>query len=359
MGETGVVRDIRLPSKVDEVTAEWLTAMLSRFHPGIEVISLEIRNIIHGFATKIFLKAEFNEVGAAEDIPSDLCLKAGFEPNNFDFGEQLYYSETIAYGDWLHVAPVRTPRCYFAAVDEESGQSLILIDDLVARGASINYATRPITVDQAADAMHSLARLHAKWWGTKGPQNLTAVRPPRIYMFEDMEYVTDYLENHGRADVLPVELHDPQRILRALLIMAPQWNKGPLCLNHGDAHPGNTYIDRDGVFGFFDWQIPDMRTWAREVSYFLGSNLTIVDRRSSERDLLVEYLERLSANGVDAPSFATAWLDYRRWMIRPLTVWISNRDGDYQPAEVNVTNTERAGAAFMDLDCFEAIDGLA
>ena len=170
-------------------------------------------------------------------------------------------------------------------------------------------------------------------------------------------YVAVHLEQHGRAEVLADELCDPERLMRALRVVSPRWNQGPVCLNHGDSHLGNTYFDVDGAFGFFDWQASGMRTWAHEVSYFLGANLTVEDRRASERDLLQGYLDQLGALGVAAPSFDEAWHDYRCWMIRSLVVWIVNRD-DYQARTVNLTNTERAGAAVVDLDSLAVIDAL-
>jgi hypothetical protein len=352
----GVMRSRRLPLEIGEVTAEWLSETLAGRYPGIEVTSFDIRDVLHGFATKLLLDIETNDVGTAAGIPNQVCLKTGFEGSHFDVGRTFYASETVAYGEWLGEVPVRIPRCYYAAIDEVNGQSLVLIEDLIARGVTINHTTRPLSPDQAALGLSAFATLHAKWWGTNGPAGL----PPSGGLWPTggtIELVAENLEEHGRAEVLADELCDPERLVRALSAVHPRWNQGPLSLNHGDSHLGNTYFDIDGAFGFFDWQASGMRTWAHDLSYFLGANLTLENRRASERDLLQGYLEELGALGVAAPSFEDAWHDYRCWMIRALVVWIVNRD-DYQVQTVNLTNAERAGAAVMDLDSLAAIDAL-
>jgi len=43
-------------------------------------------------------------------------------------------------------------------------QGLVLMEDLAARNARFGNATRPITIDQQAQTLDLLARMHARWW---------------------------------------------------------------------------------------------------------------------------------------------------------------------------------------------------
>ena len=45
------------------MTAEWLGETLALRYPGIEVTSFDVRDVLHGFATKLLLDIETNEIG--------------------------------------------------------------------------------------------------------------------------------------------------------------------------------------------------------------------------------------------------------------------------------------------------------
>ena len=57
------------------------------------------------------------------------------------------------------------------------------------------------------------------------------------------------------------------------------------CLVHGDSHLGNLFFEADGTPGYLDWQSPMRGVWALDVGYFMGTGMTIEDRRHSEADL--------------------------------------------------------------------------
>ena len=49
----------------------------------------------------------------------------------------------------------------------------------------------------------------------------------------------------------------------------------------------------------------------RDLSYFLGTSLSIADRREHERALVERYHETLAAHGVTGYDLETCWDDYR------------------------------------------------
>jgi hypothetical protein len=77
----------------------------------------------------------------------------------------------------------------------------------------------------------------------------------------------------------------------------PEFDREVPTLTHGDTHPGNLYVGRDGTPGFLDAQ-PRRSPWYHDVSYHMICALDIPDRRRWENLLLTRYLERLASLGV-------------------------------------------------------------
>src|SRR5690349_7887500 len=58
------------------------------------------------------------------------------------------------------VLPLDHPTVYAALIDEERSDFLMIMEDVVARGADPRDSTRPMTVAQVANGVRGLARLH-------------------------------------------------------------------------------------------------------------------------------------------------------------------------------------------------------
>ena len=63
------------------------------------------------------------------------------------------------------VLPLEHPLVYAAAIDEADEDFLLVMEDLTARGADPRDATRPLTVEQAANGVCGLGRMHGRFWG--------------------------------------------------------------------------------------------------------------------------------------------------------------------------------------------------
>jgi hypothetical protein len=69
---------------------------------------------------------------------------------------------------------------------------------------------------------------------------------------------------------------------------------------------GNLYLDAAGRPCLVDWQLVQRGPWYLDVGYHMGCTLSPEERRRNESELLAHYLERLRAEGVDAPSWDEA-----------------------------------------------------
>ena len=112
---------------------------------------------------------------------------------------------------------------------------------------------------------------------------------------------------------------------------------------HGDAHVGNTFLDRDGRPGLLDWQVTQYGPWGIDVGYHIASALEPDVRAANERDLLRHYLGALTAAGVtNAPSFDDAWNEYRCGLVHGFFLWGITQ---YVQPDIIATLLRRLGTA--------------
>ena len=98
------------------------------------------------------------------------------------------------------VLPLDHPTVYTAIIDEDRRDFLMIMEDVVARGAEPRDSTRPMTVDQVANGVRGLARMHSAILG-RAPDERPRTRMGRA------------LRRLRRARVRPVA-HRPRAIGR-------------------------------------------------------------------------------------------------------------------------------------------------
>ena len=98
-----------------------------------------------------------------------------------------------------------------------------------------------------------------------------------------------------------------------------------------------------------DWQLVQRGPWYIDVGYHVASSLSVEDRRTSERDLLEQYLNGLSAKCVDVPSSEEAWFGFRCGIVYGLYLWSITQK--VKP-EITAVLLGRLGTAAMDHDVY-------
>jgi len=350
-------RSLVLPRTSDEVTPDWLSRALSIRYPKVKVTSVVKGIPLSGTATKIRLLLDYNDQGHAFGLPPTMIVKGGL--SEYQYAEMLsvaYRRETIFYRDIGPRLAINLPECYFAGIDLDTGQGLLLLEDLLAKNVTFGLGTRPLTPEKAAAILDLLASLHGVWWNSSEldtleqfPGSMAELMPTMLF---NPQHWADCMAR-PRAAGLPAELRDPICVEEALRAMWRIDQEGPHCIIHGDAHLGNVYFERAGAPGFIDWQFVMRGSWAFDFTYFLIGALDIEDRRKHERDLLTRYLEKLAQGGVTAPDLDQAWLAYRQHVIHGF-MWVANPE-EQQPEEISKANAERYAAAMADLETLESL----
>jgi hypothetical protein len=339
------------PDDLEEVlSAQWLSAALAPRFPGIEVASTTVTETLQTMATKVRFDVAYSSAPA--DAPPALCVKSYFGVGE-KYRATAGLGETMFYRELASTLSVRVPPCHYTGINPDTGNALILMEDLVASGNTFLTALSPYTVEQAAATLDQLAQLHARYWGAEGLESYSWLRPKLtgITSYITPEVLQEHLEG-SRADRLPDAIRNANRLNSAVLRSVERSANDVACLVHGDAHAGNLYETADGLPGLVDWQVIQRSSWALDVGYHIGAVLDVELRAAAERDLLAHYLDRLAAYGVQAPSWEDAWLNYRIALVYGYYMWAVSRLVD--PVIVTEFVT-RLGTAVADHGTFELL----
>lgn len=349
---------------VEDLTVDWLNCVLSQRHPDAKVTSVKADPPIEGMSVKHRLHIRYDN-DAADTLPSTMVVKGSFGRQGEEW-DWIYETEMMSYRDFLPTVGLPVPYTYFVGHEPSKGAPILLMEDLLSKGAKFNNIHSSLTYRQAAGFLDAFARYHAHYWNSEELREggAFAWTVPLLSGFLIDDYFgrattspawEKYL-GMPRGTTLPRKFKDGARMLEAARNLFEFQKSTPWCIIHGDCHFGNTYLYPDGSPGFVDWNIK-RGPWHQDFSYFLVSALDIVDRRAWERPLLEYYLSRLAAYGVTPPSFDEALLGYRCDIMYGLLIWICNGDDNnqYQREPINTGNTARFVAAALDHDTVEIL----
>jgi aminoglycoside phosphotransferase (APT) family kinase protein len=352
--------ELSIPAGWDGITPAWMTAALAGHHPGAVVDHVRVALRDDGTNKRARLQLTYS----AGSGPATVFAKA-VDPAHAELVALTsgLYHEPRLFSSGVPL-PLDHPTVYAALVDEECSDFLMIMEDVVARGADPRDSTRPMTVEQVASGVRGLARLHSAFWGDRltGNRALGWVEP--FVAFEGMQYAPLHIARERLGDTVPAEISTmtgEQLFIDVWARYIGTLTRAPQTLLHGDPHIGNTYVLPDDDVGFLDWQMVRRGNWSLDLGYFLQGALTIEDRRSSERELLDEYRAALTLPGGEMPSHDEVLLRYRASVAHGLAIWMATLSGGdaWQSPQICLALAQRYAAAFCDLDTAAAIDAIA
>lgn len=346
-----------VPQSWDEVGPEWMTAALAGAFPGVEVSDVEVVLRDDGTNRRARLALSYARGSGPATVflkASDLEHAAVNARTGGVFNEPRLFASDVP-------LPLDHPTVHFTLIDEPRLDFIMVMEDIRARGCDPRDATRPMTVEQVANGVRSLARFHSSFWGDRMQRypQLAWVQP--FVAWRGMATGIDIgLERAGAC--IPAEI----RALTGKEIMRDVWvpfvgtlATGGQTLLHGDAHIGNTYVLPDDGVGFLDWQVVRTGNSCVDFGYFLQGACTVADRRAAERDLVEEYRNALDLPDEERPSFEELWLRYRASVAHGLAIWLVTAASDWQRLDLSLALAERYAAAAVDLDVRAAIAELS
>ncbi|MFC5748332.1 aminoglycoside phosphotransferase family protein [Actinomadura rugatobispora] len=342
-----------VPRTMDDLLSPaWLNRALAGRFPGIDITRVTPGPVVSRVSTNARFHIE-SANGLPPGLSPNLCGKGYFSDAGWS-ARQAGVFEVSFYRHLAEASGVRTLRSVYADIDAETQHGVVITEDVVAQGATFLDATSEYTPELAAESLAELARLHSATWGDPAVAEAGWLES-RLdsYMGQrGLKEIRGNFESEIGAGV-PEEVRDAERLVAAYKALAEQTRgASPWSVIHGDAHVGNLYLDGDGRPSFLDWQLVQRGPWYIDVGYHLASALTVEDRRANEKDLVRHYLDRLTAGGVEAPSWDEAWLGIRRGIVHGFYLW-----GITLKVAPEVTSVlqHRLGTAAADHDAFAAV----
>lgn len=309
-------------TRLGQLSAESLTQILRRRDDPLvsetEVVSLKTEPIGVGQI------ADSHRVTAQLDNGETLTLvakSAAEDASARGAGQSLglYRREVGFYRDLAAGLDVAAPQCLHNGFEStEAGQEdfLLLLEDL-SPAAPIDQLAG-CDVDLAGLVMDQAARLHAPRWADPALEqyewlNISGTwNPMQASMYPDM--FAGFCERY--ADHTNVGNFSPGTELVANLDGWYRLQSRPWTIQHGDFRLDNLLIDRGNArrpVNVVDWQTVMAAPGVVDIAYFLGTSISIEDRRIHERSLVERYHERLLASGVADYTWDECWTDYRRF----------------------------------------------
>src|SRR5690348_5685044 len=230
-----------IPQGWDAITPGWMTGALAAHHPDAVVDRVRVALRDDGTNKRARLELTYSSGSG----PATVFAKA-VDPAHADLVALTsgLYHEPRLFSSGV-VLPLDHPTVYAALIDEERSDFLMIMEDVVARGADPRDSTRPMTVAQVANGVRGLARLHSTYWGERLTTNPALGWVEPFLAFEGMQYAPLEIARERAADTVTPDilaLTGEQLFIDIWARYIGTLTTSPQTLLHGDPHIGNTYV---------------------------------------------------------------------------------------------------------------------
>jgi hypothetical protein len=302
----------------------------------------------------VFMTATYS-ADAPAGLPRHLVVKSPLIGSNGSDNSEVQFYRQLA-------PALGTPpavRCLAAFGEGDRNSGTVVLEDL---RASHDHPPWPIppSPTQCHMALDALVRVHARWWESPALGSSAG----RLHTRESLTSMVQSIAAHVPAffdafgDALPGEArHTYERVFGSSL---QPWlrlvERRALTVIHGDAHTWNFLFPRSGEGAAFliDWQLWHVDVGSRDLAFLIALHWYPSRRRELERPMLRYYHDGLLEHGVENYSFNELWMDYRRCVVRNLTIPIIFWSRGMKP-EGWWHRLECALSSYRDLGCDELL----
>ncbi|MFT4397795.1 phosphotransferase family protein [Gordonia lacunae] len=251
--------------------------------------------------------------GGADAIPSSFVVKLPVAEGQTAVTARhaaVYDREFRFYSELRPQLPMLQCPEFYGSYALDGEPALVLEDVPGIQGDQIAGAS-PIQARQAVD---QLAGLQSRWWDDKsfGRQEWLQRRAGVPIAERQNRYIAAWQKVRAsvESDLMPGAIE----VIEKFGEQCDSWSRaysGPMCLVHHDFRLDNILFSEDRIW-VVDWQTLGWGPPAWDLAYFLGSSLSVQDRRANERGLVARHADQLRALGVDGWTDEIAWDAYRQ-----------------------------------------------
>ncbi|MEX0785478.1 MAG: phosphotransferase [Dehalococcoidia bacterium] len=364
--------NLKIPAGPHELSEEWLTAALRQTGTirKARVTAFDMDPNIAagvgfmGILAKLAVEYDQPEEGAPASIIAKFPTPI---PENRQIAElyHFYESETRFYEQIADEVELRTPRRYYSQYDTESGDFILLLEDMAP--ATVGDQVNGCSIAQAELCLRELAKFHATWWESPRLKQLDwlpdmneTVRKETVQANYQAAW-PHFVAGFGKL-VPPAILELGEQFGSKVTLIMDQLAEPPFTIMHGDYRLDNLFFatpEGGEPIAVVDWQIMNRGRGAFDVAYFMTGTLSPADRKANERELLTMYHNTLLERGVSDYDFDEFWLDYRKstlfcWLYAVIvlgTLDVANERG----LALFTQNLERNVAALTELNAAELL----
>jgi hypothetical protein len=366
---------MQIPAGPQALTLVWLTNALriSGTIRQANVNAFEVEALgddqgITGQLARLSLSYDRHEAGAPRSLIAKFPATDAAARHTF---RGHYLREVRFYEELAPKVKLRTPRCYYSALDMQAGDAetiafVLLLEDL-APARSGDWVAG-CTIEQAELAIRQIAEFHATWWDSPELAKMTWLPQPSMASFAQSQ------ERYRRqwrpflikmAGRIPDELLAlGERVGEQYISIMQRFHGRPQTVVHNDYQLGNLFLDASESstsLVVIDWQTLTIGLGVFDVACFLGGNISSQERRAKEMELLKLYHTILMDNDVENYSFEQCFDHYRLCMLRLLIRYVLVVGGDFLTAEQEEmfcsAIVPRYVAAVLDLNADELLTG--
>lgn len=326
--------DKNIPIGPQALTAEWLTYALRETGTigrtkvkSFKIAALGNEQGITGNLARLGLFYDTEE----ESAPRSLIAKfATTDPESLEimFTVTFHYEREIRFYEKIATrVNLRTPHCYYSAINVEARKYFLLLEDMApVKSGDLVAGCSP---EQAELAIREIAGFHATWWESPELEEMTWMPQPgsaQIYQLADMYQLAwdPFCERMGhRLPKQMLEIGD--RLGRYFDSVWFYIQERPWTIVHSDYHVENLFFtppESGTGLVVADWQLLMFGRGVFDIAYLLGGNLDPKDRVEKEMHLLRIYHEILMENDVKDYTFDQCFHDYRFSMLYSLSRYI-------------------------------------
>jgi Ecdysteroid kinase-like family len=346
-----------VPSTIDDVTAQWLTAALD----GGTVTDVRAEQIAQdtGFSSLLYRLHLTGDIG----VPSTVIVKLPAESGARGAMEMLggYRREVAFYRSVAGSAPLSTPKVYAARMVEGSADFILVLEDLREWDNADHLAG--LSMDRARLCIAQLAGLHAWSGGLANAAVLEEFPTLDTPMARDLFLPAFgpgwqvYLDKSSVPVPSKVARFADRFVEHASAALEALTERSMLL--HGDIRADNMFFDGDRL-KVVDFQFAARGPGAADIGYLVSQGLPTEVRRGHDEELVREYLQHLAAHGGSDYTFDDAWRHYRfavaYLMLLPVIILIGWDSLPERSRALCLKLTERAVAAIDDIDALEVFE---
>jgi hypothetical protein len=356
---------VKIPAGPAELTAEWLTQALRQsgtiVKSTIDSFDMEIIGEgvgLMGQLACVTPRYDRPEVGA----PPTLIAKFPAEAEeNRELGNhfRFYEREIRFYRELADEIELRTPRCYYSAMDIEADRYVLLLEDLAP--ARVGDQLVGCSRQEAELAVRELAKFHATWWDSQRMEQIDwmpyANDSVNRYVQDSYQDAWEPFVERFANQVPKAVLKTGEKLANKLSTIQDQMADPPRTITHTDFRLDNLFFatpEGGDPLSVIDWQLSSRVRGVYDVAYFMSQSVRRDERSASEMDILRAYHRVLVENGVRGYDFERCLRDYRLCtlfcLLYPViglgTLDLSNERG----LALETAMLERSIAAIVDLD---------